>query len=200
MPTYYYFTCQKCRTRGGVFGEQAWGWGNFDMIESFKYLAYHIRTCGEDSIRVISEEVDDYVDQLHTEYNDFLEKTKHIFPHSNDWAFLDKWKKLSVEELKEKWVEENKIGYADEREKLTGVLQRVEIIQGKEGHPYFYGEVLCSSGQTAAVLGSARHLPPENKSYIIIGVRRNHPEHGEVLEVHKMIPESKSSTEGEQLG
>jgi len=190
MPTYYYFTCQKCRTRGGVIGEQAWGWGNFDMIESFKYLAHHIRTCGEDSIRIISEEVDDYVDQLHAEYNDFLEKTKHIFPHSKDWAFLDKWKELSVEELKEKWVEENRIGHEDERTKLSGVVERYELFQGRSGHQLFHGQVVLADGQREAVLGSARQLPLVDRSYIIIGVRRDHPELGQVLEVHKMMPDS----------
>lgn len=191
MPTCYYFTCQKCRTRGGVIGEQAWGWGNFDMIESFKYLAHHILTCGEDSIRVISEEEDAYIDQLHTEYNDFLEKTKHIFPHSKDWAFLDKWKGLPVDELKEKWVEENKIGHDDERTKLTGVLTGYELAKGGQ---LFRGEVVLADGRRETVLGSARELPAVNRSYIIIGVRREHAELGNVLEIYKMI--DVSSAEG----
>ncbi|MED4752201.1 hypothetical protein [Brevibacillus choshinensis] len=160
------------------------------MIESFKFLAHHIHTCGEDSIRVISEEVDDYVDQLHKEYNEFLEETKHLFPHSNDWAFLDRWKELSVDELKEKWVEENKIEYDDERTKLTGILEPYEIIQEGTRHPYFHGHIVETDGRKSAVMGSARQLPPVNRSYIIIGVKRDHPELGEVLEIHKMIPES----------
>ncbi|WP_238933385.1 hypothetical protein [Brevibacillus choshinensis] len=160
------------------------------MIESFKFLAHHIRTCGEDSIRVISEEVDDYVDQLHTEYNEFLEETKHLFPHSNDWAFLDRWKKLSVEELKEKWVEENKIKHEEERTKINGVLKTCEIIHEGDGLPYFYARVMGEDGQSTAVTGSTRQLPVVDGSYIIIGVKRDHPELGEVLEIHKMIPES----------
>ncbi len=190
MPTYYYFSCQKCRTRGGVFGEQAWGWGNFDMIESFKYLAHHIHTCGEDSIRVISEEEDNYIDQLHTEYNHFLEETKHIFPHSKDWAFLVNWKDLPVDDLKEKWVEENRIGYEDERTKVTGVLEQYELIQGDDGHPRYHGYVVPKEGERVAVIGSARQLPLVGRSYIIIGVRREHAELGNVLEIHKIIPDS----------
>ncbi|MFD2370986.1 hypothetical protein ACFSO0_13745 [Brevibacillus sp. GCM10020057] len=158
------------------------------MVESFKYLAHHIQTCGEEFIRVISEEEDDYIDQLHAEYNDFLEKTKHIFPHSKDWAFLDKWKGLPVDELKEKWVEENKIENEDERTKLTGVLAKYEVQGG--GNQQFRGEVVLADGSRETVLGSARQLPEVNRSYIIIGVRREHAELGKFLEIHKMIPVS----------
>lgn len=190
MPTYYYFSCTKCRTRGGVFGEQAWGWGDFNMIESFKYLAHHIRTCGEDSIRVISEENDDYVDQLHGEYNHFLEETKHIFPHSRDWEFLDKWKSLKVEEMKEKWVEENRISHCDERIKITAFIEEVCVLKEGAGHFLFQSRVTCTDQKRWNVLASMRELPVLDRSYMIIGVRQEHPELGEVLAVHKMLPES----------
>ncbi|MGZ0050074.1 hypothetical protein [Brevibacillus gelatini] len=80
------------------------------MIESFKFLAYHIRTCGEEHIRVISEEVDEYIDQLHDEYNAFLEQTKHIFPHSKDWEFLDR-----VEDAEGRRIERKMGGGAQDR-------------------------------------------------------------------------------------
>lgn len=188
MSTYYYFSCTKCRTRGGVFGKQAWGWGDFDMIESFKYLAHHIRTCGEDSIRVISEDVEDYVDQLHGEYNHFLEETKHIFPHSRDWQFLDKWKMLKVDEMKEKWVEENRIAHPDDRVKITAVLEEIHVLKEGAGHYLFHSKVSCEENKTWNVLASMRELPLLQRSYIIIGVKQEHPELGEVLTVHKMLP------------
>ncbi|RNB53466.1 hypothetical protein EDM57_19410 [Brevibacillus gelatini] len=189
MATYYYFTCQKCRTRGGVFGEQPWGWGNFDMIESFKFLAYHIRTCGEEHIRVISEEVDEYIDQLHDEYNAFLEQTKHIFPHSKDWEFLDRWKMLKVEELKEKWVEEHRIAHPDDRLKICGTLDEVDVLQKGAGRITFLATV-TDRGQTKWRLVATRpELPALHQSYIIIGVRQDHPEFGEIVEVFKMIPQ-----------
>lgn len=187
MPTYYYFTCQKCRTRGGFIGEQAWGWGNFDMIESFKYLAHHIRTCGEDSIRIISEEVDEYVDLLHGEYNAFLDETKHIFPHSKDWEFLHRWKELTAEELKQKWMEENRIPHADDRIKVTGTLEDIRIAIEGAGNIFYHGRVACTDGKTRTIVARARELPEKDQSYIIIGVGQDHPELGEVVEVHKMV-------------
>lgn len=200
MATYYYFTCQKCRTRGGVFGEQPWGWGNFDMIESFKFLAHHIRTCGEDSIRVISEDVDEYVDQLHGEYNTFLEETKHIFPHSKDWEFLDRWKSLKVEELKEKWVEENRIAHPDERLKICGTLEDFEILQQRAGRISFLAKVRDDTDMLWKVVASSPELPVLHHSYIIIGVRQDHPELGKIVEVFKMVPRSvdKKEREGER--
>ncbi len=195
MATYYYFTCQKCRTRGGVFGEQPWGWGNFDMIESFKFLAHHIRTCGEEHIRVISEEVDEYIDQLHGEYNTFLEQTKHIFPHSKDWEFLDRWKSLKVEELKEKWVEENRIAHPDDRLKIYGTLVEVEVLQRRAGRVSFLATVTDLEKTAWRLSATMPELPALAQSYIIIGVRQDHPELGEIVEVFKMIPQSADTKE-----
>ena len=187
MTTYYYFTCTKCGTRGGSLESQAWGWGNFDMIESFKYLAYHIEKCGEDSIRVISEEVEQYVDLLHDEYNQFLEETKHIFPHSKDWEFLAHAKTLTVDELKQRWVDEQTISVSDERVKMTGQLQEIEIIKEGPGYCNYLGHVACQDGQSWKLLAHTRELPKKNQSYMIMGVRLRHPEYGEVLEVHKIL-------------
>ena len=63
MSTYYHFKCEKCKTKGGFFSRQMWGWGNFDIVDSFKFLSKHTRDCGEENIRVGSEhEDDDYKD------------------------------------------------------------------------------------------------------------------------------------------
>lgn len=188
MSTYYYFTCQKCRTRGGFLGKEAWGWGSFDMIESYKFLAYHITTCGESEIRIISEEVDDYVDLLHEEYNAFLDQTSHIFPHSADWEFFDRWKHLEVEEIKQKWTEQTRIAQAEERVKVTGVLEELHVKKEGVGHYFYRGRVTCANGQTVSIAARTRALPQVDQSYIIIGVEQEHPELGEVLEVRKIIP------------
>jgi hypothetical protein len=193
MTTYYYFTCTKCGTRGGSLGSQAWGWGNFDMVESFKFLAYHINKCGEDSIRIISEDFDHYVDLLHDEYNVFLEETKHIFPHSRDWDFLVRSHQLSLEELKQKWVDEQAIKEQDERIKITGQIQEIEIMKEGPGHYVYLGQVVCPGGEVSKVLAHTRELPQLNQSYMIMGVRQNHPELGEILEVHKLLSYSESS-------
>lgn len=188
MTTCYYFTCTNCGTRGGSLGSQAWGWGNFEMIESFKFLAYHISKCGEESIRVISEDVDHYVDLLHDEYNQFLEETKHIFPHSRDWEFLVRAQELSVAELKQKWVDEQRIPYKDERTKMTGKLKEIQIVKEGAGHYVYQGRVACKDGQVRTVLANARELPRLEQSYVIIGIEQAHPELGKVVEVHKMVP------------
>ncbi|MGN7470113.1 hypothetical protein [Brevibacillus sp. SAFN-007a] len=165
------------------------------MIESFKFLAHHIRTCGEDSIRVISEEVDEYIDQLHGEYNAFLEQTKHIFPHSKDWEFLDRWKSLKVEELKEKWVEENRIAHPDDRLKIYGTLDEVEVLRRGAGRISFLARVTDRAKTTWRLVATRPELPALHHSYIIIGVRQDHPELGEIVEVFKMIPQSADTKE-----
>jgi hypothetical protein len=174
-------------------GSQAWGWGNFDMVESFKFLAYHINKCGEDSIRIISEDFDHYVDLLHDEYNIFLEETKHIFPHSKDWDFLVRSHELTLEELKQKWVDEQAIKEADERIKITGQLQEIEIMKEGPGHYVYLGQVVCPGGEVSKVLAHTRELPQLNQPYMIMGVRQTHPELGEVLEVHKLFSCSETS-------
>lgn len=158
------------------------------MIESFKFLAYHISKCGEASIRVISEEEDHYVDLLHDEYNTFLEETKHIFPHSRDWEFLVRSHELPVAELKQKWVDEQRIPYRDERMKMTGKIKELRIVKEGAGHYVYHGHVACTDGCTRVVMANTRELPKLEQSYVIIGMEQAHPELGKVVEVHKMVP------------
>ncbi|WP_400163119.1 hypothetical protein ACAF76_006515 [Brevibacillus sp. TJ4] len=188
MTTNYYFTCTKCGTRGGSLSNQAWGWGNFEIVESFKFLAFHISHCGEESIRVISEEADDYIDLLHDEYNLFLEETKNIFPHSRDWEFLVRSQELPTDEIKQKWVDEQRIPYRDERMKVTGKIKELQIVKQGAGHYIYRGQVACTDGRLRAVLANARELPKLEQSYVIIGKEQAHPELGHVMEVHKMVP------------
>ena len=55
MSTYYYVACEKCREYGGFLSRQAWGWGNFDICDTFAFIANHITSCGTESLSFISE-------------------------------------------------------------------------------------------------------------------------------------------------
>ena len=41
MSTCYKFFCQECKDFGGFLSRQEWGIGNFNIIETFKFLALH---------------------------------------------------------------------------------------------------------------------------------------------------------------
>lgn len=110
MSTNYSFHCKKCKVRGGSFTRQAWGWGNFNIIGSFKFLALHVRDCGAESIGVVSEY--NYTGEPDCDLDpearrEFLEKAKGIFPHSNDWGFMrkaglepdDSWTEQALEKI-----------------------------------------------------------------------------------------------------
>lgn len=101
MSTYYHFYCSKCDRRGGMFTRQAWGWGNFDIIESFKFLAYHTRECGEEYIAVHSEHRELGTDETLEpgDFERFAEKTRGIMPHSNDWNLVSTtpWEDVEAE-------------------------------------------------------------------------------------------------------
>jgi hypothetical protein len=95
VSTYYYFHCTNHQPRqaGGCWTRQAWGWGNADLVDAFKFVMLHVRDCGEQYIGMHSEHADD--NDTNTSYEDehrrpFLEAARGIFPHSDDWAFMDK--------------------------------------------------------------------------------------------------------------
>lgn len=55
MSTEYYFVCRRCKEYGGFYSHQAWGWGNADFIDSFKFLMKHTNSCGTEDIGVECE-------------------------------------------------------------------------------------------------------------------------------------------------
>ena len=59
MSTYYFIGCEKCKEIGGFYSKQAWGWGNMDIVETFKFLAFHTEKCGHENIKIISEHDDE---------------------------------------------------------------------------------------------------------------------------------------------
>lgn len=93
MSTYYYFHCDKHQVSGGCWTRQAWGWGNADLIDAFKFVMYHVAECGPENIGMHSE--NDEHAYTPTNYDtdgslrrEFLEQTAHIFPRSGDWGFM----------------------------------------------------------------------------------------------------------------
>lgn len=95
MSTYYYFHCKKHQQSGGCFTRQAWGYGNADLIDTFKFVMYHVAECGTENIGMHSEHEDDPYTPTNFDNEDgarreFLEQTAHIFPHSNDWGFMSR--------------------------------------------------------------------------------------------------------------
>jgi hypothetical protein len=108
MSTYYGFKCEKCKLKGGFQSRQAWGTGNADLIDNFKFTMYHALNCGTEYIGMYSEYDDcDYPDtNIDGEARKtFLEETRNIMPGSSDWKFVsthskgDNWP-----QVKELWV------------------------------------------------------------------------------------------------
>lgn len=112
MSTYYSFTCNNCKLRGGFMSRQAWGVGNADLIDTYKFVMYHALNCGTDKIALKSEHEDDYdlpdtnIDGEAREKH--LIDTKDIFPHTSDWEFMKKHDSKTVSELKKLWVDNEK--------------------------------------------------------------------------------------------
>ena len=112
MSTYYYFKCSKCDEIGGMLTRQAGGWGNFYVVSSFKFLAYHIKNCGPEYIGVVHEDntTNGQMEKMCSPISekDFLERTKDFFP-SFERAFSDgkKFDDLGLEELKDEWHRRN---------------------------------------------------------------------------------------------
>ena len=83
MSTYYYFGCKLCKKRTGVsYTRQMWGWGNANIIETFRFLMKHTDTCGEEHIYIACEHNDCFFDNTE---EDISEELKHYYPFSGDW-------------------------------------------------------------------------------------------------------------------
>lgn len=82
MSDYYEFQCPVCEELGGFFSRQMWGWGNCDIVETFRFITYHVSNCRARSFNIIWEQDDVALTALRG--------IDHItdwdaFPHSNDW-------------------------------------------------------------------------------------------------------------------
>lgn len=85
MSTYYNFYCSKCskRQKGISFTRQMWGWGNVDIIDSFRFLMKHTDLCGHEHIKILNREDDYDYDESKEDRDDDL---NGYFPYSDDWA------------------------------------------------------------------------------------------------------------------
>lgn len=106
MSTYYKFVCKECNQSGGFLSRQAWGIGNFDIIETFKFLGIH----KDHHPYLVSEYEEDY--DSHNDISDskehcekFLEDSDGIMPSSNDWKIVNENEWKDVEKI---WVEKFK--------------------------------------------------------------------------------------------
>lgn len=101
MSTYYALTCPKCKeTSGFSFSRQAWGWGNADIVETFKFLMAHAMCGGAycTDLQIVSEDSDYYscdensifTPEGWTQANFLDEKYRYRYPHgpresSEEW-------------------------------------------------------------------------------------------------------------------
>ena len=105
MGYYYKFICKKCCVSGGFFSSQAWGFGNFDIIENFKFIGRHLYCEDENldlALRIVGEGNGLYYDYPSEQPEDFVKYTKSFMPHSNDWELVINNKWSEVESLWEK--------------------------------------------------------------------------------------------------
>lgn len=108
MSTYYKFICKKCNQSGGFLTRQAWGVGNFNIIETFKFLALHL---GHEPY-LVSEHTEDYENTPEDTWKNvekFIAETHGIMPNSDDWALVKEndWK--DVERLFEENLRNNSL-------------------------------------------------------------------------------------------
>ncbi|PYI54259.1 hypothetical protein [Paenibacillus flagellatus] len=170
MSTTYYFVCKKCRRKGGFYTRQAWGWGNFDIIDSFKFLAYHTKQCGEEQIGVVSEHNEDYEDDLYNERVDFYKSESYdFFPFSNDWQLMHDNRDKTIDEINALWVEEAIGGLSpDNGIRLRGVLTELEF-EERRGMYLFKAYIRTEDGQPFTLLHMDRLLPEKGQLYTIVG-------------------------------
>jgi hypothetical protein len=99
MSTYYYLRCSNCEELGGWFSRQAWGWGNFDIFETFKFLVAHA-DC--DSLQILSEyDIDEYKADEKRWSQRLLGDAylrEHVWPHADEWkSVAEDWETAKTE-------------------------------------------------------------------------------------------------------
>ena len=110
MSTYYSFKCDNCKLLGGFMSQQAWGTGNADLIDNFKFVMFHSLECGTGYIGVVSEHEQEYDDYEDTNLSGeirckHLEDTRHIMPSSSDWQFITNHQDKEWAKVKDLWVD-----------------------------------------------------------------------------------------------
>jgi hypothetical protein len=111
MSTYYYFACERCREYGGFYSRQMWGWGDADIIATFRFLMHHTGHCGEDKLRVVSEHFED-TGWTHVVPAD--EPACDDLGERNDYYDIALWPR-SLD-----WIEQSRRAYCDALKKAHG--------------------------------------------------------------------------------
>jgi len=88
MSTYYTFRCPNCAEQGGFFSRQAWGWGNANLFDNFKFVVAHV-DCGN-ILQVLNEHDDDYGDvNEELAWLERLDSDEYlrdsVWPHAAEW-------------------------------------------------------------------------------------------------------------------
>lgn len=107
MSTYYKFVCKEHNTAGGFLTRQAWGHGNINIIETFKFLALHMN-CRPYLVSEYDED-DGTSEDLWSNKEKFITDTHGMMPHSDDWRLVkdNEWK--DVENIWEESLRKNEL-------------------------------------------------------------------------------------------
>jgi hypothetical protein len=119
MSTYYYLRCPACKEIGGFYSRQAWGWGNANIIDTFKFLMAHTQCAytlndakvivdyGKPVIEIVSEH-DEYSEEEERKWQEHRKQLKDIFPRSDDWKFIADFRDImpptACEVISEAWL------------------------------------------------------------------------------------------------
>ncbi|WP_059174003.1 hypothetical protein [Bacillus sp. FJAT-27445] len=179
MSTYYYFKCVKCKRIGGFYSRQAGGWGNFDIIDSFKFLALHTDKCGPQYIRVISEHDEDYEMDTNAEKMDFYRSQSiHYFPSSNDWEFMRKNYRKNFVNTHDLWIkEETKNLFTNNEIKIKGYIIDYDFKVTRSEQYFYKAYIKSEDGREFTFTNMSKELPDAHKKYVI---------HGEVLPKNRL--------------
>lgn len=67
--------------KGISFAHMGWGWGNADIIDTFRFIMKHTDLCGHEHIKILREDDYDY-DEFEEDRDDSL---NGYYPCSDDW-------------------------------------------------------------------------------------------------------------------
>lgn len=114
MSTYYTFRCPKCEEQGGFFSRQAWGWGNCEIFENFKF---HVAHSGCGVLQILKEDDSLYANERERlRWLDHLKRDEDlrslVWPRAGEWA----WVKEGWSEAKDRWLRGFECEYVGEHE------------------------------------------------------------------------------------
>ncbi len=113
MSTFYKLRCVVCGKTGGFFSRQVWGYGNADIVDTFKFMMLHTSTCQPEfeslHLEVVSEHDEEYLANEEADEAALKKDAADMFPRSGDWAKMCKYP-LDKSIGPAKWWAENEAG------------------------------------------------------------------------------------------